>query len=154
MDVGQDSVQRLENTDDVKTNTIVLSNEDLDSAADESQPFKPAPVDAAVQAVCDTADAICEPFKNFPSFRAKPQKNLTIMRPTLTSIPPRTIYHPAVINACLSMHGKHPSDLNHDEVAKFNLYIQWKRERGEPIETDVVHCPSGIRDCLHCGHPT
>ena len=30
-------------TDDVTTNTIVLSNEDFDSAADDSQPFKPTP---------------------------------------------------------------------------------------------------------------
>ena len=141
---------------DVMTRNCAILNEgvDTDTSALDKQPCKPSCVDAAVQAVCDTADALCEPVHNLQPTYSKTQKKLTVDKPTLISITPRKIYHPAVINACLSMHGKHPSDLNDDEVNKFNLYIQWKRERGEPIETDIIHCPSDLRACLHCGHPT
>ena len=138
--------------------TIRLSNMSTSPITSTSS-FSPDPpvvyVDAAVQATISTVDAMCEPFpklcqsQNFP---IKP--NLSISKACSTSLPPRPIYHPAVINACKTMHGKHPSELSQKEAHTFKFYLQWKCDRGEPVETDVVHLPSGMRDCLHCGHLT
>ena len=51
---------------DVMTRNCVILNEgvDTDTSALDKQPCKPSCVDAAVQAVCDTADALCEPILN------------------------------------------------------------------------------------------
>ena len=55
----------------------------------------------------------------------------------------------------MSLHSKHPSDLTPEEVEKFKFYQQYKLQRGEPIESDVIYQPcGGARNCLHCGNPT
>ena len=83
------------------------------------------------------------------------QVKLSIDKAESTDIPPRRIYHPAVIRACLSMFRKKPGELNDEEIQKFNLYRAWKRENGEEIESDMVYNPaSGNQPCLHCGHLT
>ena len=84
-----------------------------------------------------------------------PKKPLSLDRVESTSIPPRTIYHPAIINACKSMHGKHPSELDPDEAHKFNFYKEYKIKNGEPIEEDLIYLPcGGLKNCLHCGQLT
>ena len=82
-----------------------------------------------------------------------PILNLTKNLPI--SIPPRRIFHPAVINACQSMFKKHPSQLSPEEVEKFNKYKQYKLQVGDPVEQNVVYLPiGGLRTCLQCGQPT
>ena len=72
-----------------------------------------------------------------------------------TTVPPRPVYHPAIIRACLSMLSKKPPDLDPDEIAEFNQYRAWKCDNGEQIETDIIYNPgSGNQPCLHCGLPT
>ena len=39
----------------------------------------------------------------------------------------------------MSLHGKHPSDLTPEEVEKFKFSQQYKLQRGEPIESDVIY---------------
>ena len=68
-----------------------------------------------------------------------------------TSIPPRPVYHPAIINACTAMFAKHPSQLQQDEVEKFKRYRHHKTQIGEPLETEIIYLPSGgLRTCLNC----
>ena len=50
-------------------------------------------------------------------FKKRPK--LTTIRQPFISIPPRTIHHPAVINACFAILGKHPSQLTPDEADEF-----------------------------------
>ena len=121
-----------------------------------SDPSNSTQVDAAVQVASPTSDAFCEPVPCLqqPPRPASKKPNLIIMKTSSTSLPPRPIYHPAVINASKSMHGKHPSELNREEADKLKQYMKWKCDRGEPVETDVIHVPSDMRDCLHCGYPT
>ena len=53
------------------------------------------------------------------------------------------------------MHGKHPSELTREEVAKFKMYQEFKLKSGEPIEHDVIYLPSGgMKPCLQCGNLT
>ena len=81
--------------------------------------------------------------------------SLTIVSQPPTSIPPRKIYHPAVIKACYAITGKHhPSQLLPDETKRLKNYIDQKREMGEPVETDLLYLPTSMRNCVHCGHPT
>ena len=108
-------------------------------------------VNTAVQAVRETADAACDVKP--PALPAR-KPNLSIIKNAAVSIPPRRIYHPAIHNIARTMFNKHPDELSEEEIEKFNSYCEWKRENGEPIETDVIHLPSSMRDCLHCGHPT
>ena len=80
---------------------------------------------------------------------------LTIQPQHSVSIPPRRIYHPAVINACYSIIGKHPSQMTAAEDEEFQLYMQFKLSRGQNVEDDVVFLPiGGIRTCLHCENLT
>ena len=120
----------------------------INSTLDQPKNLK---ADTAVQAVQEMVDAACEAASFLSSHS---QKNLSISRCTLTNIPPRPIYHPAIINASIAFFKKHPSELSEEEVAKFKCYLQRKKELGEPVETDVIYQPSSPRDCLHCGHPT
>ena len=80
--------------------------------------------------------------------------NLSFANTASISIPPRQIFHPAIIKASLSMHGKHPSELSQREIVKFNQYLRWKSDIGERVEEDIIYLPSSMRNCLHCGHPT
>ena len=104
-------------------------------------------VQAAVQAVNVNVDVACQ-AANF--HRSK----LSISECVTTSIPPRPIYHPAIINASMAFFKKHPSNLTEDEISKFNCYLKRKQELGEPVEKDVIFQPSSMRNCLHCGYPT
>ena len=80
---------------------------------------------------------------------------LSIVRQSSLSIPPRTIHHPAVINACFAILGKHPSTLSQEEVYQFQQYREFKESNGDPIEENVVYLPiGGVRTCLHCNQPT
>ena len=80
---------------------------------------------------------------------------LTIEAQSVISISPRTVHHPAIINACYSIIGKHPSQMTASEEEKFQLFKQFKRNNGQPIEEDVVFLPiGGLRTCLNCDNLT
>ena len=81
--------------------------------------------------------------------------NLSIQSVQQTSIPPKHVYHPAIIRASLSMFRKKPDCLTAEEVDKFNSFINWKLKSGEPIEEDILYNPAGgNQNCLHCDLPT
>ena len=92
---------------------------------------------------------------DIPSQIHSAAKLSVVAQPSL-SIPPRTIYHPAILNAVRSMHGKHPSELNTEEIAKFKLYQQYRRRNGDPpIEEEIIYLPAGgLRTCMQCGNLT
>ena len=46
------------------------------------------------------------------------QSHFAVVSVQNTSIPPRPIYHPAIIGACLSMSSKKPGELNSEEMGK------------------------------------
>ena len=123
---------------------------DLDNAK-FTPALKVANLDTAVQAVPEFIDVSCqsEPCKPQP----KPQ-SLTFVKNEAISIPPRKIFHPTIINASKSRHGKHPSELSKEEIVQFNAYLKWKHDIGEPVQKDLIYLPSMMRDCLHCGNPT
>ena len=102
----------------------------------------------SVQAVNESADSSCE-TEPFPA-----PKHLSTTKLAPISIPPRVIYHPAIINATKSFYHKHPSELSYDEMKEFKLYLDHKQARGQPVEEDLIYLPSSMRSCLHCGHPT
>ena len=80
---------------------------------------------------------------------------LSVVSQPVISIPPKKIYHPAVINACYAITGKqHPSQLLPEEAKKLKAYIDRKRAMGEPVEKDLLYVPTSMRNCMHCGHPT
>ena len=135
------TISNLTSPDDASILLSLLSSSDLDTGCDKQC------INSAVQATPDSNDATTEtlPLK-------KP--NLTISTNASISIPPRPVYHPAIINASQSFYKKHPSELTEEEIANFNVYLKWKQDAGEPVETDVIYLPSSMRDCLHCGYPT
>ena len=107
-------------------------------------------VDISVQVSVDTRDAACETVPTL-----EPRKPiLTTIKNAPLSIPPRPVYHPAVINASKAFYQKHPCDLTKEEKEKFKFYLDYKRREGEPVETDIIYLPSTMRECLHCGFPT
>jgi hypothetical protein len=72
-----------------------------------------------------------------------------------SSILPRPVYHPAIINASKFFFSKPPSQLTADEAQKFNQYQEDKIEIGEPLEAEEKFLPiGGIRMCLNCGELT
>ena len=84
---------------------------------------------------------------------AQEKPKLQVVKAQSTSIPPRPIYHPAIINACDAMFSKHPSKLVPEEVVKFDR--SRKQQIGEPLETEIIFQPiGGIRTCLQCGEIT
>ena len=81
--------------------------------------------------------------------------NLTVSTATVTSIPPRPVYHPAIVKASMSLFSKHPRALSAVEIEKFNHYRNWKDINGEHIEDDIVYLPAGgMRSCVNCGELT
>ena len=83
------------------------------------------------------------------------QMKLSVMSVQSTSIPPKPVYHPAIIRACLSMFDKKPDSLNTEETEKFSWYRNWKSQKGEPIEQEILYNPAGgNKNCLHCELPT
>ena len=82
------------------------------------QPVTTQVVDVAIQVSSPTADAECEPDPALLQTKTLSKKpNLSMSKMCSTSLPPRPIYHPAVINASKSIHGgKHPSELNQEEA--------------------------------------
>ena len=142
-----------------KVDSNSTQTDDLLDDTDETPALQPlhsydsdkCPVDTAVQAACTTVDAACEAMPLPPP---KPKPILSTVKNASISVLPRTIYHPAIHNVARTMFSKHPSELVKEEIVKPNSYCTWNGECGEPVETNVVHLPSTMRDCLHCGHPT
>ena len=82
-------------------------------------------------------------------------RELSIAKQPTVSIPPRSVYHPAVLNACNAMFGKHPSNLTPQEINKFKLYQRLKISIGDSIEEDIVNQTfGGVGTCVLCGHLT
>ena len=79
-------------------------------------------------------------------------KKLSIQEVQSTSIPPRSIYHPAIINTCIAIIGKHPSQLTTEEAN--NTYREYKIQQGDPIERSIIYMPSDMKNCLQCGELT
>ena len=48
--------------------------------------------------------------------------HLNITKFQSISIPPRPVYHPAIVGACQRFFSKHPSELSQDEIQKFKQY--------------------------------
>ena len=119
----------------------------------QTVPTKPLKLTTkSVQAVCSSLDAACQTLTPDPAMIKKPV--LSVARCPQISIPPREIYHPAVINACLAISDKHPSQVSKEEAKKFKFYLDQKRKMGQPVELDLIYLPTSMRNCLHCGHPT
>ena len=79
-------------------------------------------------------------------------QKLNFVRTSATSVLPRPVYHPAVINASQAFFLKHPSRLTAEEMQKFKQYQEDKTTIGEPLETEAKFLPNGgIRTCLNCG---
>ena len=123
----------------------------------ESQPpihvhhaLKPTQVDAGVQITHELVDSPCQTDPAPPP----PSKLLSTTKLAPLSIPPRIIYHPAIINATKSFYNKHPSELSCEESTEFKFYLDQKQARGQPVERDLIYLPTSMRNCLHCGHPT
>ena len=129
-------------TSSSSTLKCVPNESQVDQSHSDNSSFQ---ADVAVQAVAELTDSACQ---------AVPFKCLSVIKNSSISINPRPIFHPAIINASIAFYKKHPSDLTPEELEKFKFYLKWKREGGEPVETDIVYLPSSMRNCLHCGHPT
>ena len=92
---------------------------------------------------------------DIPSQESSRQSSLFIEAQATVSIPPLTIHHPAVVNACYAIIGKHPDQMSTAEEEEFELYKQFKIMNGQKIEDDVVYLPiGGIRTCIHCKNLT
>ena len=98
--------------------------------------------------------------KKLSSIDISPEKslyhpNLVIDTLPFVSISPRVVHHPAIVNACYAIIGKHPNEMTESEEEQFELYKQFKARKGELIEEDPVYVPiGGTRICLHCENPT
>ena len=93
------------------------------------------------------------PSIDLPPAIQKPKLEFLKLHPI--SIPPRTIYHPAIIIACHYMFAKHPSVLLPAEVDQFNCIRNHAKQVGKPFESDKMYLPSGgVRTCLNCGQLT
>ena len=90
------------------------------------------------------------------SIKPEPKKNrMTMTNVQSTSISPKTVYHPAIIRASLSMFLKKPGDLDPEENDKFLLYRNWKFQKGEQVEEDILYnTAGGNTNFLHCDLPT
>ena len=85
----------------------------------------------------------------------KKEPKLDLVKATSTSIPPREVYHPCIINASRAFFGKHPRELAPDEALKFKMYQRDKILIGEPLENEIIHLPiGGIRTFDNCGEFT
>ena len=112
--------------------------------------------------ICFQEQSSVSPTKPNLSVSILPSTSLKPCNPKLSyspinsiSIPPKKIYHPAIIKACHAMFNKHPDQLIPDETVKFKQYRKWKIEKGEPIEEDIIYLPAGGgKPCLHCNLPT
>ena len=144
----------LENLSDVQTAAISVSD-------DFVPPSETDLVALQSPSVCNLPNKLELKITNLASIDIPPEirepslSNLSIVAQKPMSIPPRTIYHPAVIRACQSMFEKHPSQLSPEEITKYKLYQEYKLRNGEPpIEEDIIYVPSGMRNCLHCQNLT
>ena len=106
--------------------------------------------DTAVQTTVFSLDASCRTINNLQSNTPV----LTTPKVSSISIPPRKIYHPAVINASKLVCNKHPSELTKEESSYMKNYLDRKREAGEPVELDPSYLPISMRNCYHCGQLT
>ena len=122
------------------------------SAYQDKQQSSVGGIDKAVQSVhSSVVDVACE--TDVLMLKSK-KLALSIVKNTSHSIPPKRIYHPAIINASKSFYGKNPDELSRDEMIEFKFYLDQKKEIGDPVETSIIFQPSSMRDCLHCGYPT
>ena len=123
------TISNLTSPDDASVLLSLLSSSELATGCDKQC------INSSVQATPDSNDATTEtlPLK---------RPNLTISTNASISIPPRPVYHPAIINASQSFYMKHPSELTEEEIANFNVYLKWKQDAGEPVETDLIYLPS------------
>jgi hypothetical protein len=86
-------------------------------------------------------------------FPKEPQ--LSLVKNNGIDIRPRKIYHPTIINACLALFKKHPDLLAQDEILEFYNYRSWRKEMGEPLESNVIYLPiGGLRRCNICENLT
>ena len=133
------TTEELDNTGNASSCSLLTSHNDAEDQGGNEV------ADAMCQVVNEVADVMCQ---TDPLQSRKPI--LSTRQLTNISIPPKTIYHPAIINATKSFYGKHPSELSPEECEKFNWYLEQQHNRGEPVESDIIYLPSSIRNCLHC----
>ena len=65
---------------------------------------------------------------------------LQFSKPSFVDICPSELkesYHPYIIEALKLMYGKAPDEINTEEWDQFWPYYNWKKEKGEPIESEV-----------------
>ena len=79
-----------------------------------------------------------------PTTQEKPK--LQVVKTQSTSIPPRPIYHPAIINASDAMFSKHPSQLLPEEVVKFNAYTYKSKTANRRTSGDGDNLPAYWRN--------
>jgi hypothetical protein len=85
----------------------------------------------------------------------KKKHKLDLVKATSTSIPPRQVYHPCIINASRAFFGRHPQELASDEALRFQMYQKDKTLLGEPLEKEITYLPiGGLRTCVNCGELT
>ena len=66
------------------------------------------------------------------------------------SIPPRPVYHPAIVNACEAIFGRHPDDLTPEEYNRYNTFRRQQSQIGKPLEEQIINLPSGgMRSCVN-----
>ena len=69
---------------------------------------------------------------------------LQFSKPSFVDICPeeqKESYHPYLIEALKLMYGKTPDKMSTEEWDQFWHYYNWKKEKGEPIESDIVYKP-------------
>ena len=87
----------------------------------------------------------CLETMNLPDIDIPPiiqRAELEFVRLCSISIPPRLIYHPAIVNACKAMFAKHPSALLPKEVDQFNFCRNHAIQVGESLENNPVDLPN------------
>ena len=157
-------LRRKKNWEIVGNNTSTANSDDFSEATiSDCQPSSIAPQLVAVSVSgCSTQDKPILSTKKLSSMDIAPEKSrskklpdLSVVRQSSLSIPPRTIHHPAIINACFAILGKHPSELTPTENDQFQQYKVFKASSGDPIEESVVYLPiGGLRTCLQCNNLT
>ena len=162
---GISSRLRRKKNREIVGNTSTAISDDLSDAnisyCQPSSSIAPQLVAVSVSG-CSTQDKPILSTKKLSSMdiapeesRSKKLPDLSVVRQSSLSIPPRTIHHPAIINACFAILGKHPSELTPTENDQFQQYKVFKASSGDPIEESVVYLPiGGLRTCLQCNNLT
>ena len=61
---------------------------------------------------------------------------LSLIRNQTISIPPRPVYHPAAVNACEAIVGRHPDDLTPGEYNRFNTFRRQQKSNWRTIRRE------------------